>query len=173
MTAHASTLRGSNAADGAFAPARVLAYAAASLHSTPTTWDTPVDLGPRVAWGSGAPRRAYLGPHESNGMSAWSQSVGVGDGFAYAQVTGLSYGPLSLSRVIVTCLGEHYAVQIDGGASGHALHPGEHLRVDGVEIDVGRVERHEDGSYTVTGLSLSSNTGGLLTVAVAHAGPVR
>jgi len=168
MIPEATTVHGATAPGAGSGAVPVLAYAAACFHSTPTTWDAPVDLGPRVTWNSGAPRRAYLGAHAGRGQSAWAQSVEAGNGFACAKVTGLNYGPLSLPLIIVTCIGEHYAVRIEGGAAGRALHPGEHVRIEGLEIDVGRVERHQDGSHTITGLSISSPAAGLMTVAVAH-----
>lgn len=156
-----------HSAAAVLAPRAALSFAAAAQVST-TTGDVPAAQGAFAEWFTGQPQRAFAGALDAADYSMWSQSVGAGDGFAYAHITGFRCGPIVVPRLTVTCVNEHHAVQISGGFPGRSLYPGLRLELAELLVEVGVVTTHPDRSTSVEGLVITGPGGNRLSIALAH-----
>lgn len=132
--------------------------------STAAAQDAPYPWGPSIAWAEGAAQRAFAGPQQEQGLAIRSQSVGAGKGFAYAHISGLTCGPISISKLAVTCIDGRWAIQIDGHGAKQVLFPGCDLAVEHLSVAVGLVTAQPDGVSAVTGLVITDREGDRLEV---------
>lgn len=153
----------------AAARTRARSYARAALFSTPSTWQSPASPGPSVHWYGGAGQRAMLGPRSELGLSTWSQRVGAGERYAYAELTGISFGPICVQRLMAGVIDGIPVLEIDGDAGGSRFRSGQRLEIEGLSVDVGQVERPREGRVRITGLAIGCPDGRLLTLAVIGA----
>jgi hypothetical protein len=126
-------------------------------------------LGPSVHWSGGAGRRAQVGPRSELGLSTWSQLVGAGERYAYAELAGISFGPIRVQRLMAAVVDGLPVLEIDTGVEGWRLRPGQRLDIEGLSVEVGQVERPREGAVRVTGLAIGCPDGRLLTLGVVGA----
>lgn len=146
-----------------------------ALISNPSTWDTPSVIGPAVAWPpDGAAEHPRPAKREEFGFSVGaniassSRIVGAGDGFGYAVIDAVRYGPIYLSKLMVACCQGQPVFQYIGGAGGEPLYPHQRLRVENLTLETGLVEIEPDGSSTVTGLAVTGYDGALVRIGVVR-----
>jgi len=151
----------------AAAPARA-ALLDPSAYGVAAAGPLAVPAQPAVDWTSGTPLAAGTLGLQDGALSVGPMGVAAGEGYAVAHIANLRYGSvLNVASLTATCADGHTSVTIAGTADGTPLRPGMRLTLPGGYAEVGATTTNDDGSVTVTGLTLAVN-GEVLLAAVAR-----
>lgn len=150
-------------ASGPIAHDPIAATAEASCKSDAT--------GLTVAWRTGVPRKALAGP--TRHRQAWiaARRLQAGPGFATAEIHGMRLGLLYVRTLMVAWIAGLTLVQIEAAFDGRPLSPGDQVRAEGLEVQVGRGAPDSGEPVAVSGLTVAARGEPVLRIAVVTAEP--